>query len=55
MSFKLIGNPKNYLCESGDTKATTGIELGSKCLETDTDKVFIFNGSAWVEITGLNF
>jgi hypothetical protein len=55
MAFQLITNTQKYICESGDTKPTTGIETGSKCLETDTDKVFIFNGSAWVEITGLNF
>jgi hypothetical protein len=55
VAFNRITEPDRYLCAAADNKPTTGIKLGSKCLETDTDKVFIFNGTTWVEITGLNF
>jgi len=55
MAFQLITVTDKYLCEAADQKPTTGIKSGSRCLETDTDKVFIFDGSAWTEIAGLNF
>lgn len=39
-----------HLCLSTDVKTTTGITIGSKCIETDTDHTFIFDGSAWIEL-----
>ena len=32
---------------SGDTKPTTNLTTGNLFVETDTDKVFMWNGSAW--------
>lgn len=57
MAWKVINeaDAKKYLCVAADAKPTTNVPLGSKALETDTDKVFIFNGSTWSEITGLYF
>ena len=49
MAFVLLGPIGRYLCASGDVKPTTGIATGSVCQETDTGKVWWFNGAAWVE------
>lgn len=40
--------------KSGDTKPTTGIVSGSKCIEVDTGKQYVFDGlsttAAWTEV-----
>lgn len=47
MAFQRITNNR-YLCRSTDTKLTSGIELGSTCIEENTGFMFIFNSYAWV-------
>ena len=51
MGFQGIGSAPKYLCLSTDVKPVTGhgIEAGATALETDTSKIFIFNGTAWVQ------
>jgi len=50
-----INPPKKYLCTSSETKPTTGVPVGSRALETDTAKIYIFNGTTWVTSAGLTF
>jgi len=58
MAFVSLDNYKKYTCASTDTKLTTGVRVGSTCWETDTSKIYIFDGSAWdekidhVQVTG---
>lgn len=40
---------KVVLCESSDTKPTTGIETNTIALELDTGKCYYFNGTTWAE------
>jgi hypothetical protein len=42
-----------YLGLSTDTKPTTGIPTGSKFIETDTKKEFLFDGTIWFRISGV--
>lgn len=49
MAFVIVNNIKRYTCLSGDAKLTAGIPAGSSCFETDTSKIYIFDGSAWQE------
>jgi hypothetical protein len=49
MAFKKLGTTPRYIAESGDSKSTTNIELGSTLWEIDTNKMFMFDGSSWNE------
>lgn len=41
---------KLYIGAAADTKPT-GVEIGSKCIEYDTDKVYLtYDGTNWVQI-----
>jgi len=55
MAATLLTTYNKYIGLSTDTKPTDNIKIGSRFLETDTDKKFIFNGTSWDEITGLEF
>lgn len=48
LAFQIVTKTARYLCISTDTKPTTGIEMSSLALETDTGNEFVFNGAAWV-------
>ena len=52
-SEKPSGEAQKKLVEatvlSGDAKPTEGIMQGSLIIEVDTGKVYMFNGSSWVE------
>lgn len=37
-------------CLSTDTKPTTNLVQGSTCLEADTGKMHVFDGTTWNEI-----
>lgn len=50
MSVK--GGGSTFSCTSGDTKPTTGLNAGALCIETDTRKLYTWNGSSWAEFTG---
>ena len=41
-------NRKTWYLLSSDTKPITAL-VGSKCVETNTGKVFVWNGFNWVE------
>lgn len=41
-------NRKTWYLLSSDTKPITSL-VGSKCVETNTGKVFVWNGFNWVE------
>jgi len=49
-----IGQQSELYGVSGDTKPTTNIKPGSTFRETDTDKMFVYDGSVWdlVETSG---
>ncbi len=49
MAVKLINTIRKYIGESGDTKPTFDVPIGSEFYEEDTRKTFEFNGTAWVE------
>lgn len=40
-----------YVGLAGDDKPTTGVITGSRFIETDTGAEYIFDGSAWVEVS----
>jgi len=40
----------NFVLQSTDSKPT-GVGAGSKCFEGDTKKVYMYDGSAWREVT----
>ena|GEM_PF-6213546 len=46
--FTLATYRQHYDCLSTDIKPTTGINEGSTCKEVDTNREFIFSGTAWV-------
>ena len=48
-------NSSKYVCDSTDTKPTTGVEFGDFCLEIDTGNVYTFNGTAWQYQAGAMF
>ena len=49
MAFTRLGTTPRYIAESGDAKITTGIAKGATLWETDTNKMYLFDGSAWNE------
>jgi hypothetical protein len=53
MAFKIMsGAIKNYIGTSADSKPTDStVPLGSKFLETDTKDVYIYDGSAWHQMS----
>jgi hypothetical protein len=55
MAVQLLSVYDKYLCVAADVKPIVGIKIGSRILETDTDKVFVWDGTNWTEITGLSF
>jgi hypothetical protein len=49
MAVKLLVDKREFLGLAGDTKPTlTAGAAGAKFYETDTGKIFIWNGTAWV-------
>ena len=40
---------------SSDTKPVTDIPAGTKFLETDTQLLYVFNGTSWISVTEANF
>lgn len=40
-----------YVGLAGDDKPTEGVITGSRFIETDTGAEYIFDGSAWVEVS----
>lgn len=50
--FLLSTTAQRYTCKKADAKPTAGIKQGSACIETDTGKQYIFDGTAWAEQTG---
>lgn len=37
----------SYICESTDVKPTVGITTGTIVLETDTNLLYLFDGTEW--------
>ncbi len=51
--FTRMGIPDHYIGLAVDTKPT-GVAVGSKCLEYDTDKwFFTYDGTNWVQVDAL--
>jgi hypothetical protein len=49
MAVKLLTDKREFLGLAGDTKPTlTTGGVGAKFYETDTGKIFIWDGAAWV-------
>lgn len=38
-----------YIGLSTDTKPTSGVTLGSEFYERDTEKIFVYTGTAWAQ------
>ena len=55
MTVRVVSdNAKTWIGESGDTKPETKV-IGSRFLELDTGKPWIWNGSAWVADLTYNY
>lgn len=50
MAFRKL-TEYEYLALAADSKTTTAVFIGARCHETDTGAEFIYDGSAWVEIS----
>ena len=53
VSLNTIYTQQKYVCNSSDTKPTAGVPNGSKLLELDTQKVYVYDEEnvTWVEVT----
>ena len=51
MTVILMTNEKTYIGVNADTKPTSP-PAGSKFYETDTQDIYVYNGSAWVVYKG---
>ena len=48
MAFVRLASTPRYTCAAADAKPTSGIEIGATALETDTGKLYIFDGTNWI-------
>ena len=52
VSLNTVYTEQRYVCNSADTKPT-GVPNGSKLLEMDTEKVYVYDADnvTWVEVS----
>ena len=48
---KGIGGSGGGSTSSGDTNPPSGSTVGDMFFDTDVDKLYVWNGSAWVDVT----
>ena len=48
---KGIGGSGGGSTSSGDTNPISGTEVGDMFFNTTVDKLYVWNGSAWVDVT----
>lgn len=47
MAFTKITAKSRYIGTSADVKPTSAVPVDSRFVETDTQKQYVWNGSAW--------
>ena len=53
MTLDTVYTEQRYVCNSADTKPTTGVPNGSKLLEMDTGTVYVYDeeNTTWQEVS----